>query len=272
MSDLVAQAQPPAPDGFASEGYTVDAFHRGAFHLVQPARKGHRAGMDAMMLAASVPAGFAGALADLGAGAGAAGLAVAARCSEARVTLIERAPEMIECARRSLAHASNRMIAERCAVIEADVTLTGSRRVDAGLVDRSFDFAIMNPPFNTPHDRRSPDPLRETAHVMEDGMFEAWIRTASAIVRPRGGLCLIARPHSLDQILEALRGRFGNARILPVHARGEEPAIRIILRAWRGSRQGLSIAPALILHENGSDRFSERADAIANGRLALFSD
>ena len=31
--------------------HTVDAFHRGRFWLVQPAKSGHRAGMDAMMLA-----------------------------------------------------------------------------------------------------------------------------------------------------------------------------------------------------------------------------
>ena len=38
----------------ASDDSTLDGFHRGAFHLVQPQR-GHRAGMDAMMLAASAP-------------------------------------------------------------------------------------------------------------------------------------------------------------------------------------------------------------------------
>ncbi|TIT88992.1 MAG: methyltransferase, partial [Mesorhizobium sp.] len=57
-----------APD---TPAHTVDAFHRGRFWLVQP-RSGHRAGMDAMMLAAAVPSSFAGRLADFGAGAGAA--------------------------------------------------------------------------------------------------------------------------------------------------------------------------------------------------------
>ena len=68
--------------------FTIDAFHRGRFFVVQPACSGHRAGMDAMMLAAAVPAGFAGRLADLGAGAGAAGLAVLSRCSRAQAVLV----------------------------------------------------------------------------------------------------------------------------------------------------------------------------------------
>jgi len=74
--------------------HTVDAFHRGRFWLVQP-RTGHRAGMDAMMLAAAVPSAFAGRLADFGAGAGAAGLAVLSRCPEAEVVLDERSTPQV---------------------------------------------------------------------------------------------------------------------------------------------------------------------------------
>ena len=49
---------------------TLDAFHRGNFWLVQPKGVGHRAGVDAMILAASVPSDFSGKLADFGAGGG----------------------------------------------------------------------------------------------------------------------------------------------------------------------------------------------------------
>ena len=62
----------PVP-GPRTEGVetTLDAFHRGAYHLVQPARDTHRSGVDATILAASVPGGFSVRLAVLGAGAGA---------------------------------------------------------------------------------------------------------------------------------------------------------------------------------------------------------
>src|SRR4051794_29119914 len=94
-------------------GETLDAFHRGAFHLVQPSNGGHRAGMDAMMLAAAVPSGFAGRLADFGAGAGAAGLAVATRCPGASVVLVETASEMLRFAEKTLAHPSNAALSDR---------------------------------------------------------------------------------------------------------------------------------------------------------------
>ena len=248
---------------------TVDAFHRGRFVLMQP-RKGHRAGLDAMLLAAAVPDGFSGRLADLGAGAGAAGLAAAARCPGARIVLVEREPDMLAHAGLTLAHETNARFRGRVELLAADVTLTGKARRDAGLEDAAFDFAIMNPPFNAASDRASPDALRRAAHVMESGLFEGWLRTASAIVRPRGGLALIARPQSLGDILAALHGRFGAVSILPVHPRADEAAIRIVLRAVRGSRAGLTLAPPLILHE-GESGFSERAEAAINGLATLFA-
>lgn len=251
---------------------TLDAFHRGAFWLVQPARGAHRAGMDAMMLAAAVPGGFDGRLADLGAGAGAAGLAVAARCPAATVSLVERSPEMAGYARKTLAHPGNAQLATRVELIEADVTLRGAARRAAGLGDGAFGFAIMNPPFNDRRDRPSEGALRRDAHVMETGLFEDWLRAAAAIVRPGGGLALIARPASLADILAALAGRFGGARVVPVLPRIDRAAIRIVVRAARGSRAGLAIEPPLVLHEGPSHAFTARADAINNGRASLFGD
>ena len=107
---------------------------------------------------------------------------------------------------------------------------------------------------------------------MPDGLFERWIRSAAAVVKPRGGLAVIARPQSLEPILAALGGRFGKAEILPVQPRPNEPAIRIVVRAVRASRAGPSLLPALSLHEAAGNGFSARADAINNGQASLFGD
>lgn len=248
---------------------SVDAFHRGRFVLVQP-KKGHRAGLDAMLLAAAAPKDFSGRLADLGAGVGAAGLAVAARCPQANIVLVEREAEMLHHAGLTLAHPANAFLRPHIDVLAADVTLTGAARRKAGLVENSFDFVLMNPPFNAHADRASPDALRRTAHVMEAGLLEGWLRTASALVRPRGGVALIARPQSLAEILATLEGRFGGARILPVSARAGEPAIRIIIRAIRGSRAPLSLLSPLILHENRQSSFAPPAEDAISGFATLF--
>ncbi len=263
---MMSGASDTAPD------HTVDAFHRGAFHLVQPSRKGHRAGTDAMMLAASVPSRFSGRLADLGAGAGAAGLAVASRCGKSRVTLLERSPDMVGFARFSLQHPLNEHLADRCDVLETDVRLDDrTRRTILG--DNSFDWAIMNPPFNSGLDHASPDALRREAHVMEDGeVFFDWLKTAGWLVRPAGGVSVIARPISLPAILAAMRPYFGKYEVKALHPRVEKAAIRIVVRARRGAAEELSIAPPLVLHDPGSDRLSAAADDISNGRASLFGD
>ena len=240
--------------------------------IPEPAGAGHRAGLDAMVLAAAVPGGFSGTLADLGAGAGAAGLAVIARCATARTVLVEHSAEMARCARQSLALVQNAELAARASVTEADVTLTGKARANAGLADNSFDYAIMNPPFNAGADRPTPDPLRRQAHVMEDDLWERWLRTAAAIVRPRGGLAAIARPDSLPDIFPAMKGRFGAVEMMAVYPRAGQPAIRIVLRALRGSRKRLAVAPPLVLHEAAGNRFTARADNICNGQQSLFGD
>jgi tRNA1(Val) A37 N6-methylase TrmN6 len=228
--------------------------------------------MDAMMLAASVPSAFTGRLADFGAGAGAAGLAVLSRCSGARAVLVERSPEMAAFAQATLAHPDNARIACRAEVLQADVGLTGKARQETGLADNSFDHVIMNPPFNAEADRATPDELKRLAHVMEGGLFESWLRSAAAVTRPRGGVCIIARPESLGAILDAMGGRFGNAELMAIHPRPDAAAIRIVVRAVRGARGKLAIRPPLILHESGSDRFSAHTDRINNGLASLFGD
>lgn len=259
-------------DAASAPAYTVDAFHRGRFFLVQPAASGHRAGMDAMMLAAAVPSSFAGRLADFGAGAGAAGLAVLSRCSNAQAVLVERAAEMAAFADTTLGHPGNAHLGDRACVLRADVTLSGRARQTAGLADRSFDFVVMNPPFNAAQDRATPDELKRQAHVMEDGLFEQWLRSAAAVLKPRGGLALIARPEQLSVILDALSGRFGNAELMAVHPKSDAAAIRIIVRAIRGARGKLSICPPLVMHEGAGNAFSARAELIGNGLASLFGD
>jgi tRNA1(Val) A37 N6-methylase TrmN6 len=252
--------------------HTIDAFHRGRFWLVQPAETGHRAGMDALILAAAVPSAFSGQVADFGAGAGAAGMAVASRCPSAFVTLVESDATMAEFARATLATPANTELAGRVAVLAADVTLSGQARNAAGLGDNQFDFAIMNPPFNLPLDRASPDAMRRSAHVMQPEMFEQWIRSAAAAVRPKGAVAIIARPVSLPQIITAMDGRFGDAEIVPIHARADRTAIRVVVRARRASRGGLSVCPALVLRDLANRGSTQRAKEISEGVAALFGD
>ncbi len=80
-----------------------DAFLGGRLRLRQP-RDGHRAGTDAILLAAAAPADVAGLVLDVGAGVGSAGLALAALRPGLRFGLIENDPMLAELAEKNIAY------------------------------------------------------------------------------------------------------------------------------------------------------------------------
>ncbi|HSO47778.1 MAG TPA: methyltransferase, partial [Rhizobiaceae bacterium] len=234
----------------------------------QPLKSGHRAGSDALLLAAARPAGASGIVADLGAGAGVAGLAAITMNEGLEAVLVEIDPVMASCARQTLELPVNSGLAGRAQVIEADIRLTGARRRQTGLADAAYDFVIANPPYYSQDERPSPDERRKLAHVMEEGGLEAWMRTAAAILKPRGVAFFVWRPQQLNELLEAAKGRFGGLQILPLHARGDAPAGRIIVRATRGSRAPLVLLPGIVLHE-ADGKPTQTAQLLLNGKARL---
>ena len=72
---------------------TRDRFLGGALEVIQP-RTGYRAGMDAVLLGASIRAEAGQQVLDVGCGVGTAGLCLASRVSGAQVTGIELQPEL----------------------------------------------------------------------------------------------------------------------------------------------------------------------------------
>lgn len=227
---------------------SCDTFYDGRFRLIQPKGWSLRAGLDAMLLAATVPHAFGGRAVDLGAGTGAAGFALAVRCPGVGVLLVERDPAMAGLIRRSLDLAPNAALAERLRAVEVDITQPRPAREAAGLFDGGFDLAISNPPFHPAGGRLSSDAARSAAVAMpETGFLGRWIAVAAALLAPRGVLALIARPDNLPEIFAACKNRLGSLRIAAVHTDAARPARRILVHARRGSRAPMALLPSLVL-------------------------
>ncbi len=247
---------------------SVDSFHDGTFEALQPSPGGHRSGMDALLLAACVPNVDRGTVADLGAGAGVAGFAALNLNPGLELVTAEIDPDLASLQVESLALTANRHFANRVTVLTADVTKTGTERLETGLTDNMVDHAIMNPPYNSSNYRTPSDPSKTIAHFMAEGGLDAWFRTAAAITRPGGTFTVIYRTEGLPTILACTQGRFGGLAILPIHSRANEPAKRIIVKAMRGSRAPMTIVPGLVVH-NADGSFTPIADAIFKGRQRL---
>jgi len=223
---------------------TEDGFLGGQLRLRQP-RSGHRAGHDAILLAAATPARSGDRVVDLGSGVGAAGLAVARRVSGIDLVLVEIDPALAELARNNAS--ANAIMAE---VIVLDVEAGASAFDDFGLSPDSADVVLMNPPFNDPsRHRASPDGVRQRAHVATATTLASWVHVARRILKSNGQLAMIWRADGIAEVLAALDRGFGSLEILPVHGEAASPAIRILVRATKGGRAPTRLHAALLLNE-----------------------
>ncbi len=249
---------------------TRDAFLGGKIEVMQPTRQGHRSGLDAILLAAALPSQASGRVADLGSGAGVAGLVAIALRPDLQVLLVENNRQMATLAFQSSRLAANSTLAQRVEVLDADVTLTGEAREKAGLKSGAFDFVIMNPPYNdNQSNQTSGNRLRADAHMMGEGGLDAWMRTATTILKSRGMLVMIYRSQAIGQIIAATQGRFGGLSISPIYSRENEDAKRLLVRAIKGSKAPVTFAPPIVVHnEDGS--FTPKTDAILRGEAMLY--
>ena len=221
-----------------------DAFLGGQLRLKQ-LKSGHRAGHDAVLLAAATPARPGDRVADLGAGAGVAGLAVARRVPGIDLVLVE-----IDTALAVLARANADANAIHADVIVLDLEADATAFAAAGLAPDSVDAVLMNPPFNDPaRHRASPDTARGIAHMATATTLSKWVHAARRILKSRGVLTLIWRADGIAEVIAALDHGFGSLQVLPIHGDARGPALRILVGATKGGRAPTQIHPSLLLND-----------------------
>ena len=236
---------------------TVDVFLGGRLEIEQPAR-GYRAGIDAVLLAATVPvlpsvlppAGGRASLLDVGAGVGTVGLAAAVCCPGLDVTLVERAPELAALACRNVGRNG---LEARVRVVEADIGGSAGALQVHGLAAGRFDYVVANPPY---HDAgrgtAAPDPLKAGSHAMAEADLDTWLRFMTRMAKPSGRLTIVHKAEALGALLAAMSGRCGALTVLPIHPRVGEAAHRILVAGIKGSRAPSVLLPALVLHGEGN--------------------
>lgn len=245
--------------------FTDDQFLQARVKLRQFA-KGHRAGSDAVLLAATIPPEFDGLVVDAGASSGAVGLMAAWRAQKCRIQLVEINADDRELARYNIE--SNAMQA-RVSVLEGDLLSPHAEREAHGLCAGDADLVLSNPPYlDEGHARTSPDTDRARAHVMPQGGLEKWILACLQMLTPNGVLTMIHRADQLDDIMYLMQGRFGDLAIIPVYPREDGAATRVLISGKRNSRAPLRILPSLVIHRTEGG-FTPRAAAIHYGDTGL---
>lgn len=223
-----------------------DRFLGGRVLLRQPLG-GFRSGLDAVMLAAAVPARAGDTVLELGAGAGAASLCLAARVAGCSIVGAEIDPALAAIANEN---AKANAIEARVRFMQADVLAPPPE------LKREFDHVVCNPPF---HDgEASPDAARDRA-LRDGGRLGDWMEAGVRRTASGGTFTAILRADRMGEALARLAGR--GISVLPLWPRRDAAAKRIILQLAKGSGAASALLPGLVLHEDDG-RYTEAANAI----------
>lgn len=240
---------------------TYDAFLGGRLHLWQPS-KGYRAGVDPVLLAASVPAIKGQSVLELGCGVGAAILCLGARVPGLELVAVERDARIATLARRNGG--------DGLEVVEADLNA-----MPIDLRQRQFDHVIANPPyFDRAASRASLDPAREAAHGEETPLRD-WVRVASKRLKPKGMAHFIHRAERLGDLIRALPDDLGSVEVLPITSRAGRAAERVILRAKKNGRAAFKLHAPLVMHDgeahvsDAGEDYSDTVRAVLRQGAAL---
>jgi tRNA1(Val) A37 N6-methylase TrmN6 len=245
---------------------TDDAVLGGRLRLVQP-KRGHRVGHDAILLAAATEAHAGERAVDLGAGVGAAGLALAHRVAGLRVDLVEIDSDLCALAAEN---ARRNGLEDRVRVMVADVTDAQALSV-AGIVTDGADRVLMNPPFNDPRVHQlSPDLRRRRAHAGDPTLLDSWSATAHRLLKSGGILTLIWRADARDEIVATIAARFGSIDIMPVLPSTDAPAIRILVRAVKDAAPGTRDCAPLMLNDSAGKPTREAEAVLREAEPLLF--
>lgn len=233
---------------------TEDRFLDGHVIVRQPAR-GFRSGLDAVMLAAAIPAKSGDEILELGAGAGAASLCLARRVERCRISGVERDPDLVALAN---GNALENGFASRVNFVEANVfDLPRNLR-------KSFAHVLCNPPFHGDDGQRSPSPARRRAKH-DDGTLAQWLEVGLKRTVSNGTFTIIVRADRLSEVLVALPE--GGISIVPLWPKTGAPAKRVVVQVKKAARAPLALLAGLVLHAGSG--YTKEADAILRGRAGL---
>ena len=229
-----------------------ETFLDGCVTVAQP-QSGFRSGLDAVMLAAAVPATSGQTALELGAGSGAASLCLMARVGGLKLTGVERDQALAALARDNAAANG-----AGCTFIAADIFALPAE------LKRDFDQVFANPPFHG-EGQASPDAARAAA-LMDDGALKDWLKLGLQRTVSGGFFTTILRADRLNEALAALPER--GLCAFPLWPRQDEAPKRVIVQVRKGSNAPFALLPGLVLH-TADGSWTPQADAVLRRGMAL---
>lgn len=209
------------------------------------------------MLAAACPAKEGQSILDLGCGVGSVGLCILERVQNCSLYGVDIQGDHIDIAQKN---AALNGVCNSAEFFTADI-----RTLEMELCDH----VVFNPPYleDGAH-LKSPSPAKARAmgHIERDIDISDWITCAFRHIKGQGSLTLIHSAGQTDDIIHALYGsnggkRFGGVEIIPLWPHIDEPAKRVIIRAWKHKKSPSIVRPGIVMH-NSDGAYTQQADAV----------
>jgi tRNA1(Val) A37 N6-methylase TrmN6 len=220
---------------------TEDLLLGGRIRLKQPA-VGYRVAIDPLFLAAAVPAEPHQLVLDVGCGAGAAMLCLAARVPHSRLVGLEMQRDLVRLAGDNIILNG---LEARASVMIGDL-LHAPPRLSPG----AFDHVMANPPF---HPRHAAEPAaasgKSAATIEGVADLADWVRFSLAMVRSKGTVTFIHRADRIDALLGQIAGRAGEVVVFPLWPGEGKAASRILVRVRKQVSAPARLAAGLVLHD-----------------------
>ena len=230
--------------------------------LFQPCN-GYRVAIDSVLLAAAIPAKGKDRILDVGAGTGAASLALLSRIDGVLVEGVEIQEWYANLAKKN---AEQNGLQHRVKFLNRDIS-----ELKCDLFLDNFNHVMSNPPFLEKNQGRVPSNQGKAKSNIE-GKFGLvnWIKFCIRAVKTRGTVTIIHRVDRLTQILSAFDGKVGGVTIYPLWPRlGEnQQARRVLIQCRKGVRSPTQLSSGLILH-NQNGGYTEEAKAILSGAKGI---
>ena len=248
----------------SSQNPTLDLFLGGKLRILQP-RSGYRAGIDPVLLAASLSVTAGERVLELGCGVGVASLCLMRRVRGVDVSGIEMNPALADLARRN-----GRQNSLHLKVFDGDIS-----NMPRDLITQSFDHVMANPPyFDRSRSSRSEDQDRESARG-EETPLSVWVNTAARRVKPKGYVHFIFPTERLANLLAALPNHMGSVQVTPFVSRQGRGSELMILQARHSGRAPFKLLPQIVLHQarehiNDGDDYTAQVSRMLRDGQGLF--
>ena len=218
--------------------FSKDAFLGGRIQVLQP-KIGFRSSMEAVFLAASVPALENQTILELGCGAGVVLMCLNHRITNLNLYGVEIQKKYADLAKINLDQNSNAMT--YCCDIQ-DLPLE--------IKNKNFDHIVTNPPFYKKNSGTRSAILDKDLSLREQLNLNEWVKISAKRLKPGGMFTIIVGTERLPDIINEATNYFGNIRVKPIASRINENSNRVIIQMTKGVNGVFLLLPPLIVHHD----------------------